>query len=762
MRWSIIRLIWLRELRDQVRDRRTLLMIAGLPLFLYPVLGFAVLHLARGFTEKYSTIGIVTGAAENRDFPPRLPPAAGRSLLPALAGLSATPGFDGTGSTAWGVCALVQAELLFLDYPLLLHAGQLARPVEHLPTLDRARLRLVFLEEFERADLEDRKLDLVLTVPEDFFAQMADGESRHTARPALTVHGRPDDDHSRLALRRLLPFLERWRADLKQVRLARCRLPAQFDEPFELRESPAATALTPNQGVVDMVIRIFPFMLVMWSLAGALYPAVDLCAGEKERGTMETLLITPAGREEIVLGKFLTIWVFSAGTSLLNLLSMAVTTWHFSALLPQGSLPLGALFWCVLLSLPQAAMFSAISLAIGAYARSTKEGQYYLMPLFVVSMPLIFLTLAPGVDLNPFYSLVPITGVALLMQRLMTATSLAQVPWLYFLPVVAPIGIYSWLALRWAIVQFQREEVLFREAERLDIKLWLRHLFRDKEPMPTTGQAFFCFGIILLLRWLSLSLGGQWPLEVHTSISLIAFVAAPALFMAMLLNTRPRDALYLHRPSARQVGLAALLAVLLLPPLTGLTHAVTLWFPNLLENRHPLVAILRAAAAGEKLSMSQLISYLFAFALLPAICEELAFRGFLLCGLKRRFRPRSAVLVGAFLFALYHMNAFLFMPAFFLGVALGLVTVRSKSLLPAISLHFLHNSVLIAGIPLGWFWEAHLPEPLRSLWPWLVGTSLSIAVAILWWLYRKPYVELARSLQELPAPPAESALPLHS
>ena len=69
----------------------------------------------------------------------------------------------------------------------------------------------------------------------------------------------------------------------------------------------------------------------MWSLAGAkLYLAVDLCAGEKERGTMETLLISPASREEIVWGKFLTIWVFSAATALLNLFSMGLTTMQFS------------------------------------------------------------------------------------------------------------------------------------------------------------------------------------------------------------------------------------------------------------------------------------------------------------------------------------------------------------------------------------------------------------------------------------------------
>src|SRR5205823_9473753 len=190
--------------------------------------------------------------------------------------------------------------------------------------------------------------------------------------------------------------------------------------------------------------------LVMWSLAGALYPAVDLCAGEKERGTMETLLISPASREEIVWGKFLTIWVFSAVTALLNLVSMGLTTWQFSSPLPQTGFRPSALFWGVALLLPLSAFFSAVCLAIGAYARSSKEGQYYLMPLFLATMPLIFLTLAPGVELNSFYSMVPVTGVALLMQRLLTQSTIEH-PWFYFVSVMAPIALYSWLALRWAI-----------------------------------------------------------------------------------------------------------------------------------------------------------------------------------------------------------------------------------------------------------------------------------------------------------------------
>ena len=73
--------------------------------------------------------------------------------------------------------------------------------------------------------------------------------------------------------------------------------------------------------------KILPVMLLLWAMTGAFYPAVDLCAGEKERGTLETLLSSPAERSEIVLGKLLTVMLFSMATAVLNLLSMGVTGW---------------------------------------------------------------------------------------------------------------------------------------------------------------------------------------------------------------------------------------------------------------------------------------------------------------------------------------------------------------------------------------------------------------------------------------------------
>jgi sodium transport system permease protein len=726
MRWSIIRLIWARELRDQLRDRRTVLMIVGLPVLLYPLLGIAVVRLAQGFLARPSIVGIQCSPGE--DFPERRPRDAGLHVVPELGWLTLLPavGGDGPGRAA-GAAALVQAGHAILDYPLLLHKGELAGAYEETAGVLRLQIETVARGEAD-ARLADKAVDLLLAAPPDFLARVAQGQ-----HPPLTVKLRARDERSRQAALRLKRLLDRWRDDLRNTRLARQGLPSSFDEVFEIKDEGGAEP-APARSFIDVILRVFPFMLVMWALAGALYPAVDLCAGEKERGTMETLLISPAGREEIVWGKFLTIWVFSAGTSLLNVASMGLTTLVVGPRMPQASLSLAALCWVVLLMLPLSAFFSAISLAVGAYARSTKEGQYYLMPLFLVSMPLIFLTLAPGVELNPFYSMVPVTGVGLLMQRLMSAPSLDQVPWFYFLPVLAPIVLYSWLALRWAIVQFQREEVLFREAERLDLRLWLRRLLREKEATPTTGQAMFCFALLLVLRWLSLDLGATAALPVRSTVIELAFVAAPPLFMALLLTTRPRTTLNLRLPR-----LPSLLAAALLLPLAELARSALERVPAVLE-------LLQARQLGELFLLETLkgvpgardggawLGYLIVLAVLPAVCEEIAFRGLILNGLRRRFRPWPALFLCSFLFAVYHSNVFAAGPLLVLGVVLGLLALYSGSIWPGALLHAGCRILLLSG-PQLLAGDNSLPTLPDSRLLLLVLTALvctGLAVALLW------------------------------
>jgi sodium transport system permease protein len=246
--------------------------------------------------------------------------------------------------------------------------------------------------------------------------------------------------------------------------------------------------------------------------------------------------------------------------------------------------------------------------------------------------------------------------------------------------------------LRWAIEQFQSEEVLFREAERLDVGLWLRRLFREKEALPTAGQAFFCFAMLLVLRWLSLGFGRDQPVLSITAVCQLAFTAAPPLFMALLLTKRPRQGLALRLPPAWSWPASALLAVLCVPPLAWLTLLILSQFPGLkllLEEHHPLSGALQSNGGLS-------INYLSVLAVLPALCEELAFRGFILTGLRRRFSPWTAVFLSSFLFALFQMNVFQFVPHFVLGMILALIALRANSVAPSMVFHLVYNLCLIA------------------------------------------------------------------
>jgi sodium transport system permease protein len=779
MRWPIIRVIWLRELRDQLRDRRTMFMIVVLPLLIYPLAGLGIMQFVAGFLQAKVVIGI--WGAEH------LPRGNLAEVRAATAWLTAVP-----AGPATGIERVVAAESLALrsrqhgSIPALVRCQ--GRSVRFVPGLLTEQEKLMvslrdFTEPAEvkwpaqkdeadgmppparpsfldpiRVPLEHRQVDALLVVPPDFSGQLERCEW-----PTLYVLTRPDD-RSLLARVQLQTILARWQQEINQVRFMRSGLPPGFDVPF-LLNSPVegGTSADGTGAVFGLLLRIFPFVLVLWSLAGALYPAVDLCAGEKERGTMETLLISPAQREEIVWGKFLAIWVFSAITALLNLLSMAITSWLFGSRLAGGSVQVLGLFWCVVLLLPLSAFFSALCLAVGAYARSSKEGQYYLMPLFLAAMPLLFLTLAPGVELNPFYSMVPVTGVALLLQQLLVSGRPDAALWLYFVPVLAPMVIYGWLALRWAIIQFQREEVLFREAERLEVGLWLKRLLRDKETRPSAGQALFCFMLILGLSWFSLGLGSE--LLVTNVVRFLAFVATPTLMMAVMLTTQPRQSLALRLPPWWSWPYAVVLVLVLTPPLAELTMLLLELSPNLkalIEQYQPFMEWLRTV--GQEGGKADIGTWqaLLVFAWLPAVCEELTFRGFILTGLQRRFRPRTAVLLSSFLFSLLQMNVFQFLPTFVLGVVLGYLTTRCGSILPAMLFHLLYNTLLLgsalssAGREGAWLLFGMSPATLRVV----AAVCTPVAAFLLWrltWLWPHPaYVAFLASDPGM-EPPFEAA-----
>jgi sodium transport system permease protein len=204
---------------------------------------------------------------------------------------------------------------------------------------------------------------------------------------------------------------------------------------------------------------------------------MDLTAGEKERGTMETLLCTPVARLDLVIGKFLMILTASLGTVACSLLSMALTFSIGGGLMAQrmaggtGSAqrtaskissmttidPMGMLA-VVGIVLPMVVLFAAALFTISLFAKSFKEAQSYVSPLIIVIVMPAAIGMLPGVELNTRLALVPILNVSLASKELVSGVW----HWNYLAIIFGSSCVYAAGALALAVKMFNREDVIFR------------------------------------------------------------------------------------------------------------------------------------------------------------------------------------------------------------------------------------------------------------------------------------------------------------
>ncbi|MEO2028839.1 MAG: ABC transporter permease subunit/CPBP intramembrane protease [Fuerstiella sp.] len=716
MSWKNVKLIFLREVRDQLRDRRTLFMITILPILLYPMLGLGMVEMMLTFSEQRRVV-VVLNADEMPDTPSF---------------------FNETGiDEQWFSGGKDDASRLQIVTDLSVDTSE-STPVsgrhgEHSPAqlLQNGKILAARLAEFKKAsdergaddnltEIQDRlsnafadsELQVLVIVPEGYAASIAalqndaniDVDHTDEQPPSLLVVRNSADDKSVVAFSRVQGALNRWEDALRAQTFEKASLRAALQNPARLQWVEVARG---EEVAANVWSKMFPAMIVIMALTGAFYPAIDLGAGEKERGTMETLLISPARRVELVLGKFGTILMFSIGTALMNLFSMGLTGKHMASTMAGGmgdtiSLELPgfySLMWLVILLVPLSALFSALCLALATFAKSTKEGQYYLTPLLMVIMGLTMFCLSPAVEITPLYSVIPVVNIALLLKGLLLSTSQSSELLTYAIPVMLSSIGYSALALWWSIDLYNSENVLFREAEKFDVRSWMRSLNRDKEPVPAAPEAIFCFILILFLQFVAMNYmrpdlsgsdveAGRKILQT-TVIQQLTMIACPAIFMGLLLTTSLRATFRLRMPSLNSmlmgVGLAVLAHPLSIEISTFMVQSGILPPP-------PMEGLKRI---NDLLQSSELSPWLIltVFAVTPAICEEIAFRGFILSGLARRGRLKIAVIVSSLMFGIIHMIPQQAFNAALLGLLLGLLAVHSRSLFPAIAFHLCNNAI---------------------------------------------------------------------
>ncbi len=738
-RFDAIRLIYTREMRDQLRDRRTLFTIAVLPMLLYPLVGMLLLQIAQ-FTRQHTISVCVIGVEHVTE---NLESVGADSLVSPLLVMQDEGSDEETESAR--VHPLGASELTSFRFPKTLWDSDSNIDVYAYQAAELSRSG--DLETRAQDWVRDQTFDCVVCVNQPLAVDVSNFSAEDLADEAASigVYYNVASDQSMIAKDRMVSILNRWRGTWVRSRLADAGVELSVLDPFQINDCDIAPERTREAAFWS---KLLPFIMLVWAMTGAFYPAIDLVAGEKERGTLETLLCSPALREEIVWGKLGAVMTFSMMTAILNASSMLVTSsfvFNQIGVGPAGSSmgapPLIPMLWLLVALIPLSALFSALALAVAAMARSSKEGQYYLMPLMMVTLPLVLLPMLPGTTLNLGTSLIPVTGMFLLVRSLVEGQHFEA---LTFLPMVAVVTSGClYIATRWAKRQFESESVLFGDGDQWELGAWMRHLWRDRQRAATPTIAFGCGAVILVALFFGKLAVTEMP-DTFGGIAKLVFlpqfglILAPTLLMATMMTTSLKTSLRLNAVNWRVWSLVSVLAVMLHPiymQLAGLIGEMYPLSPQALEAMRPF---------GEHIASAPWLSVILLMAVVPAICEELAFRGFIFGGLVRNNSPVRAVLVTAFMFGISHGVLQQSISATFMGVFLGWVALRTGSVLPGILIHFGNNALSVS---LGRIAELKLPgmQNLISVdaisqapqyHPIWTGCALFVSVACLIALYR--------------------------
>ena len=528
-----------------------------------------------------------------------------------------------------------------------------------------------------------------------------------------------------------------------------------------------STATGKKVDAMTSLAGILPLILILMTITGAVYPAIDLTAGERERGTMEAMIATPAPRFLLLLSKYVAVVTVAVLTALANLLACWITLSIGGlgrALLGERGLSLLAIAQILPLLVIFAAFFSAILLAMCSFARSFKEAQAYLIPVMLVSLAPALLTLMPNIEFSTLLGIVPLVNILLLSRDIMTGSPQA-------LPAFAAVFstlLYAAAALVVASRLFGAESATAGSQE-----TWSDLVRRPKrmKELPDLGDLAVYLALMFPVFFILTNLFGQMDLSIasklwiNAGILLVLFLIAPAL-VAQYRRLNPRSTFLLGGwwgdsgpvasgpiasgpiASGGSVvsygagvirGLGVLCGVCLLA--SGLWVIAFEVLKVLSDFGFGAISIERAEGLEEAKVQFASIPFwmiLVTSALAPALAEEFFFRGYVLSAFRNRIAPLRAVLYSALIFGLFHvingsvLSLERFFPTTLLGLALGFVAIRTHSLWPGVLLHAIHNGLL--------FWLTRFSEKELSEWfgstnqhfppIWILASLASVACGI--------------------------------
>jgi sodium transport system permease protein len=681
MNWATVGLIWRQEIRVLLRSRRTVVLSIVLPMLVMPLMLFA----SRFATERRDRQVEETlyRYAITGDWA-----AEGRALL---------------ARAQEGLQVDTDSDLIEFKHEEL----QVVDPTESLQSRDihfylNTMGPLTADQEWDGRDEDEDQASYRL-------AQRQDGV------PLVQIYVAGNRATATTGARRMRDLIQYGRRLGAEQIFAERGVPVRFANVIGVEETSLASAGNASGLLIGRFLTVFLFML---TLTGGSVVAMDIIAGEKERGTLETLLTTAAGRTEIIAAKQLVIMAVALVITLIQVVNLLVYTRFNIIPLPDDfvfQLSPASAVALVLLYVPLAVLVAGLLLTLSAYAKSYKEAQLYFLPVYLVGLIPAFAGAVPGIRLRSAISIVPVANVSVAAREVLSGSA----DWLM---IVVTFALNSMVAL--ALVRFSTNML---GDERLITAT------QDQHPEQITGPAAFRSQVWrwYLVMWsllLAIAVGVPQLSTIRAQLlfnELVIFLGG-SLLMIRLYGLDVRKALAL-RPVQPRLWLVI---VLMIPTLS--INAVSMFrFAN------TIFPVPRSYLEqfGDSVAMDSIPAWqvFLLLAVLPGICEEIGFRGTLLYGLRRKFRPLPLALVVGLIFGLFHFSLFRIVPTAVIGIVITGVALLTGSIYPGMIMHMGNNAFAL--------WIDNAGFPLEDLGTPIYGGAAVMMAALLWILYRNrtPY-----------------------
>jgi sodium transport system permease protein len=661
MNWSVFRLLYIHEIRMLVRARRTIVLAVLLPALVMPLMLLA---------SKYSN--------EQRE----------KTLA------ETTYKFAIVGPMAVRIRGLIEK----------------SRDLRSKDP-DRFKFSEILTDDPAKAlDANEIQFYIRTHTGEEADALPDSPKERFKGVPDVTVVYRGNQDVSNNGRGQIVELLELARRSDAELALAQHGFNGDPHQLFVVNTTNLATG---GQVTGLTVGRFITAILVMMMLTGGSVAALDIIAGEKERGTLETLLTTAVGRTEIVAAKQFAISSIALAITLIQALNFFVYIRLRVITLPPGfnlTLSSSMVLTLLLLFTPLAITLGSVLLMLSAYAKSYKEAHLYFFPVYLLGLLLSLTSLLPGIPLRSAIALVPIANVSVAAREILVGRP--DVP-MILVTFLVMLGVAVWL-MRTASHMLSREDIV---------------LPAHAEPAEFIGgKALFGKRV---LRWFAL----MWAIEFAAAANVpqlaslrrqilfneIFLMLGASLLMIRLYKLNVRETL-----SLRSVKPVVWLAVLFAIPTANSAAVAVFRLANMLI---PVSEELLRSTSENMLPPGLPQWQLFIFlAVLPALCEEIAFRGMLLSGLRRRMRPIWLVTTIGLIFGIFHMTLFRIAPTAVLGVVLTAIALMTGSIFPGMLLHMGNNAWGV--------WAGQHDLDLDTLGVWQSAALLGIFVLSMWIIYR--------------------------